>query len=268
VNRNRCTQALLAVTVYCLPLTVYASDPRLVENQARFGTIEGDVGFLSQGATEWREPQPGLPIESGDQIRTAEDSRVELHMTPNVLWVLEPDTQVVSERTDQRSGRLHLTAGVLLGKVDSQRTPIQQEWAFTTPAATMRVRGTEFVIHFSPQEGTRLAVMEGVVEMQSAETIAGPQPVQRVLAGQEGVSRRGKPLEIRPEYSALVKPFTARRADLRKRMARHQQGWSYWTAKDREELRKKIVPAVQKSKKRKPIPNHRRRQQPTEVAPL
>lgn len=230
----------------------------LAENQARFGVIEGDVGFLSQGATEWRVPQPGLPIEPGDQIRTAEDSRVELEMTENVIWVLQPDTQVVSERADHRSGRLYLTAGALLGKVDSQRVPIQQEWEFVTPAATIGVRGTEFSIQFSAKDGAHLAVYEGLVEMRAAETAEGTSPIQRIPAGQEGVARRGKPLDIHKGFSPSVKPLLHQRADLQMRMARHQQGWSYWNPKDREELRKKIVPAPKKSKPR-PRPVDRRR---------
>jgi len=239
-------------------LSVRAAE--LAENQGRFGVVEGDVGFLPQGSSEWLEPHEGMPIESGDQIRTADDSQAELRMSPNVLWVLQPETQVAAERTDSRSGRLHLTAGALLGKVDSSRVPIQQRWDFSTPAAAIAVRGTEFALSFSSVDGTRLAVYEGLVEMQAAETAEGPQPVERIGANQEGWVRRGRPLTVQKTFSPEMQRLRERRAELRKRMAVHQQGWSVWNPQDRKELRKKMVPAFKKQTvKPKPKPTRKRR---------
>src|SRR5438132_975029 len=123
------------VPLLCTLVPQAGADP-LAENQSRFGAIQGDVGLLSQGASEWIEPHEGLPIEPGDRIRTGEDGQVELIMSENALWTLEPETEVVAEHTERNAGRLDLESGALLGRVDSARTAgVVQRWEFNTPVS-------------------------------------------------------------------------------------------------------------------------------------
>src|SRR5258708_28970241 len=96
------------ITLYALLFTLHVQADPLAENQARIGVITGDVGLLSQGAPEWIEPHEGLPIEPGDHIRTGEDGRVELQMSENALWILEPETEVETEHIEVNVGRLNL----------------------------------------------------------------------------------------------------------------------------------------------------------------
>src|SRR5439155_4774021 len=101
---------------------------------ARLGAITGDVGLLSPGAAEWIEPHEGLPLEPGDHIRTGDDGRVEVTMSQNAVWALEPETDLVAEHMDANTGRFTLSSGTLLGKVDSGRAArTVQKWEFDTP---------------------------------------------------------------------------------------------------------------------------------------
>jgi hypothetical protein len=214
----------------------------LTENQARFWAVTGDVGLLTQGAAEWIEPQEGLPIEPGDHIRTGEDGRVELALSDNALWILEPETEVVMEHTEINAGRLDLSSGTLMGKVDSMRAAgTVQRWEFNTPAAVVAVRGTEFALEASRQGGTHLGVFEGTVELEPAETAQGLQPPVQVSAGQESVAKRGKPIQIMSRFSPRMQAIAGKRQVLKRRQQRIQNTWSPFTPAVRTELRRKFV---------------------------
>ena len=254
----------LKVVLPCLLLTAYCSliahaDP-LAENQARIGVITGDVGLLTQGAPEWIEPHEGLPIEPGDRIRTGEDGRIELIMGENVLWTLEPETEVETEHMELNAGRLNLTSGSLLGKVDSARAAgVAQRWDFNTPMAVAAVRGTEFALQFSKGEGSHLGVFEGTVELEPAETAEGLQPPVRVNAGQEAVAARGKPIRMLGKFSPSIQSLSAKRVILERRQNQIQNTWSPFTTTVRAETRKKFVAAPPKRARVRPHPAHPRR---------
>jgi hypothetical protein len=229
---------LFLIFLLALPLS---AEP-LCENQARLGAVSGDVGLLSQGADTWIAPQPGLPLEPGDHIRTGEDGRAEIAFSDKALWALEPQTEVVTEHTDTHRGRIDLNAGVLIGKVDSEQAAgSAQRWEFYTPAAVIAIRGTEFVLDVSQKEGTRLGVFEGTVEMQPAETAEGQEPPQDIAAGHEALAQRNRPIQILSRFSPRLAALAARRTAVRRRQQDIENTWSPFTPTVRTELRHKLV---------------------------
>jgi hypothetical protein len=248
----------LLTFAFChLPCRLWA-DP-LAENQARFGIITGDVGLLAQGAPEWIEPHEGLPIEPGDDIRTGENGRVELIMSQNVVWVLEPETDLVTEHMDTNTGRFSLSSGTLMGIVDSSRTAgIVQQWEFNTPAAVVGISGTEFAIEFSKAEGSRLGVFEGKVDMEPAETAEGLQPPVQVTMGHEAVAKRGRPLRTSGRFSPWMHILSEKLPALRRRQKQIEETWSPFTTTVRKELRLKFVAPPPKVKRNNPRPLKRK----------
>ncbi len=233
---------LLAAPVFAEPLT---------ENQARFGVITGDVGLLTQGAMDWIEPHEGLPIEPGDHIRTGEDGRVEILLSENALWMLEPESELVTEHMDTDTGRFNLSSGTLMGKVDSERTAgTVQRWEFNTPAAVAAIRGTEFILECSKTEGTRLGVFEGTVDLEPAETAAGLQPPVEVPMGHEAVAKRGRPIQTLKTFSPRMRAWSTALPAFRRRQKQIQNTWSPFTPTVRQELRLKFVKALPKAKPR------------------
>jgi hypothetical protein len=231
---------MIAILLLILALPVCAEP--LAENQARCGVMTGDVGLLSQGAENWIEPHEGLPLEPGDHVRTGEDGTVELVMSDNALWILQPKSEVIVEHTETNAGHLDLADGRLIGRVDSGRTAgTVQEWEFDTPAAVVAIRGTEFGLSASRQEGTHLGVFEGKVDMQAAETAAGPQPVTEVQTGHESVAQRGRPIQTFTKFSAGMSSLAVRRQTVRSRQKVIQDTWSPFTPSVRKELRRKYV---------------------------
>ncbi len=231
---------------FCLSVSRSVAEP-LAENQARFGSVTGDVGVLTQGAKDWIAPHEGLPIEPGDHIRTAEDSQVELVMAQNVLWVLEPESEMIMEHMEENAGRFDIASGALLGKVDSKRTLGSQLWEFATPTAVCAVRGTEFAIESTRTDGSHLAVFEGEVEMRSAEAATGEGTPVRIGALEEGVMKRGIPFKKLSSYSPRMARRAAQRALLSASLAKVERTWSPHTPHVREELRAKFVPPLKHS---------------------
>jgi len=235
-----------------------AAEP-LAENQSRFGVITGDVGLLTQGAENWIEPHEGLPLDVGDHIRTGEDGRVELVMSDNVLWILEPDSEVVVEHTEVNTGRLDFSDGRLSGIVDSKRAAgTVQHWEFNTPAAEIAVHGTEFGLTASPQEGTHLGVFSGSVDIQPAETAEGLQPVTEISAGKESVVTRKGLIPAQTKFSSAIAALAARRAEIRRRQSVIENTWSPFTPTVRKELRQRFVSAPPKHRPvRRVVPRKR-----------
>ncbi len=246
-----CALAGIVSSYVLLPTSNVFSDT-LAENQARFGVITGDVGLLSQGAVEWIEPHEGLPIEPGDRIRAGEDGKVELIMGEDVVWMIEPETEIVTEHIETHAGRLNLVGGALVGKVDSARTAgTAQRWEFNTPSAVVAIRGTEFGLEFSKAEGTRLGVFEGAVELDPAETAQGLQPPVQITAGQEADVRRGKPIKTQAQFSPRLRTLSSRRSSLERRQRVIQNTWSPFTPAVRLDLRRKFVgPPVKRRRER------------------
>jgi hypothetical protein len=222
--------------------------------------------LLAQGAAAWIEPHEGLPIEPGDHLRTGEDGKVEIISSEHTLWILQPGTEAVVEHTETNAGRVDLSSGSLIGKVDSERTAgTVQRWEFNTPAAVVAVRGAEFAIVASHEEGTRLGVFEGSVDIEPAETAEGRQSPQEVQSGREADARRGRPIQILARFGPRMAVLSALRPTLRRRQKQIEGTWSPFTPTVRTELRRRFVaPPPKHAPVRRPPPRTRRRPRPAE----
>lgn len=251
--KNYYQASVIALTLTALLSPLTWSD-ELDENQARFGTITGQVTVLSSGAAEWVEVHEGMPILAGDQIHVAEESQAEFVVSQNAMWILHANTDLIPESMNENSGRFNLPSGSIVGKVDSSQVNRAQKWDFNTPTAVCGIRGTEFAILTSRTEGTNLAVFEGQVEMAPAEGAEGQAPPVRVGAHQEYVAERGRVPHRLEKFSPRMKELFAQRGDLRTRMRRVQNTWSPDTRQIRKGLRDQFVKPTNKLPKNKLAP--------------
>jgi hypothetical protein len=241
----------------CL-FSVFCHAEELADNQARVGAVEGDVGLLSQGAQHWILPREGLPIDSGDQFRTSDDGRVELVLSEHMLVVMEPETQLAVERSDLNSGRVNLTQGAVLGKLNSAAATTPQQWDFNTPMAVCAVRGTEFALDVSEKNSTQLGVFEGQVVMQPAEGPSGMPPPVTIGEHQEGIIRRGNPVQRLNSFSPQIQKFQTQWHALRFRQRRVLNTWTPFTPATRLEARRRYVAPAPKRNRRVRPPARRR----------
>lgn len=220
-----------------------SADP-LAENQARFGKLSGTVLVLTQGAKEWIDAHEDLPIEPGDLIHTEESSTAEIIVSAYGLWWIQPESDVLMDRTQTQSGSLHLQMGAVLARLDAARAGLGQRWEFYTPTAVVAIRGTEFGLEFNEHQETHLGVLESEVDIQPAEGPEGMPPPMRIGPLKEAVVPRGKAPRVAPTFSASMLTLTKWRSDLRARQMRASSVYSPLTTTYRQELRSKFVKPV------------------------
>lgn len=243
-----------------LAMTAFAEDP-LAENQARIGRVSGDVQLFVQGATQGAQAKTDMPIEPGDQIQTGEDSTVEIALNPQVLWVIQSETDLIIGRTTEQEGRILMRRGTILGRVDVS-AGYPGVWVFETPLGVCTVKGTEFALAHRDEEGTHLGVLQGTVELKLAET-ADEYADSHILvqANEEGISQKKKPLR-KEVWSPEMKTWIRKLPEVRKRQRETAHVWSPLTTGYRKELRQKLVPAPPKRVIRRTPPRPTKRSSP------
>jgi hypothetical protein len=211
----------------------------LAENQARFGEVEGSVQILTPGAGDWIDAHIDLPLEPGDEIRVDPDSRAELSIAKNVLIVLEEDSQAIIGHTTTQETHLTMREGALFGKVETEGH--RGVWTIETPASVCAIRGTEFSIVHTSEDGTHLGVFKGAVEMRPAESATQNYAPTIIGAQQEGVLKRNQPLQQLKTFSPLMQRQRAQQGILQKRFRQRSDVWVPMTAAYRKEMRGKYV---------------------------
>jgi hypothetical protein len=246
-SKRLASSMLVAVAVaFASPLS---SANELAENQARFGEITGTVEVLSQGAVEWVEAHKDLPLETGDQIRVGEESQAELSIAPNVLWVAGGETELIVGHTTEKEGRISMRRGVLSGKVEPLAGRLGS-WNFETPAGVCGVRGTEFILTHSDEEGTELAVAKGIVELQPAESAEGNVPPVLIGAGEQGILKKRMPLRKLTRFTPAMQARVRHLPRIQKRFRDTAGVWSPLTHAYRVELRRKFIAPPPKIRRR------------------
>jgi hypothetical protein len=247
---------ILLLLLVLLPSSAHAD--ALADNQARFGKIQGTVYLLTQGASDWIDAHEDLPIEAGDEIHAEDESNAEIILAQNVLVVLQPGGDIEADTLATSRGKIHLTDGNFIGRVDSAHAVGLQHWEFESPAAAAVVESAAFGMSAEETDGIRVGILHDAAELQPAEGPAGIPPAVKMKSGQEAWMRRGQPLQILPKFSPAMKALAALQKDLLTRQARVEDTWSPFTVSYRQELRKKFVLPVPK-KTSHPKPPRRRR---------
>ena len=117
------------------------------------------------------DPYVNMMLESGDYVRTFEESYLYLKMDEDKYMLAEPQTRFTLTATgtpaDSRT-RIDLELGAVVNHI-TQPLSEKSSYEVTTPNSTMAVRGTSFRVYvWFDEEGishTLLQVFEGVVEV-------------------------------------------------------------------------------------------------------
>jgi RNA polymerase sigma factor (sigma-70 family) len=170
--------------------------------------VKGAVEILPVGSEAWRLSSVGDRIESGDRIRTGSFSAATLVFFDGSTTDMRANTEAtVAQMSSRRGGRgkvivLHQWLGQTYNRVNRLRDETSH-FRVETPTAVTAVRGTEFAIAIESNGATRVAVVEGVVNVTAEETTVA------VLAGQETrVLPEQSPLAARPIRTATPTPWS------------------------------------------------------------
>lgn len=148
----------------------------------------GTVKVKQETASNWRAAEKGLRLNSGDVIKTAENSLAAIIFTDDKSLLKVRDNSMLAirgKRSEQSvSKRLVCSLGQFWLKVSQQKSKLVVE----TPTGVAAVKGTEFYGVVDSDGNTTIVVIEGIVQLinKLGEAL--------VKAGQSGkLTRNGAP---------------------------------------------------------------------------
>jgi hypothetical protein len=172
-------------------------------------SFEGDVS-IRDGDT-WRDAVKGDKLKEGTEIHTGPDSKAVVRFSDGSFVIVNQMTETavgsLSGPVDRPKIRMLLKMGEIAAKVNHE-VDQEADFAIRTPDATASVRGTDFVVDYSRNDGASyIRVNEGEVLVTPANTSLRPLVVP--AGGFVRVSTEAAgPIENAPAASSDV-PSTA-----------------------------------------------------------
>lgn len=242
---------VLAVFIFTLQLSTSVVDGQEWETENTIGAVSGQVHVRLAPEQQWQIAQVGHRLEPGEEVRTGEESSVEIHRGEEGILELTPHSDVAAPSTPstfygEPSRTIFLRKGTLLGRVKPNPST-GSTLHIRTPTAVAAVRGTEFGVSLASERETSAGVFdEGHLEVESLDAQGNLSGAKVDLnPGEETTARWGMP-PTRPRPLAVLARYRARMEVLRHRIHMlHKQRRSLPSQKRRElrqRLRKPIRP--------------------------
>jgi tetratricopeptide (TPR) repeat protein len=161
---------MLLLALFRLDSTGFAAESGEVPESAPASQVvefSGNVEVAVSGANTWKPAVLPQRLNSGDRVRTKQDSRAVLQLSDRSVVRIGPST-VVEIQPPKLAGalrRLRLLQGLLY--FFNREKPSRME--FETPLASGAIRGTEFLLTSGGDGGgTELALLDGEVALQAS----------------------------------------------------------------------------------------------------
>jgi len=243
----------------CLRSAASAEEPAW---DARLTSISGDVRVSLSDAEEQGESaaEADTPLSAGDRVLTGPDGKAEIALESESLIELGPNSEFVVGSLDRTDSSFTLSFGHLIAKLRSLAS-FEGRLRVHTPSAVAAVRGTEFGVDVSEQEGTAIGVFdEGEVEVSSQ---GAEFPQTRLKAGEETeiVSVGGRIAPLRVRRLRRLERFRVGLNRLRGRRAFLRAHWRALPPARRQEIRRRLHERMREIRRSGPRPERRRRLQ-------
>jgi len=124
----------------------------------------GTVEFFSNNSTNWLHATNGLALQPGDKVRTRAQSRAAIQLSDRSVIRLDELTtlQILAPRNAEKK-RFGLPSGSIY--FFNREKPADVE--FDTPLAAGAIRGTEFLLEADDTNRVHLALIDGLVSLES-----------------------------------------------------------------------------------------------------
>jgi len=126
--------------------------------------FEGTVEVLRAGAGVWDRAYTNQVLLQGDQLRTGDHSRAVIRWSDLTLERLGERSRIQIPKAEEDGAVIEFFRGILYFFHRDQ----PGEFDIRTPRAAAVVRGTEFVLEVEEDGTTRLALIDGEVELTNA----------------------------------------------------------------------------------------------------
>ncbi len=135
--------------------------------------ISGEATIISENSS--RQADIGSRPRSGDVIRTAADSYLELLVDSNAVIRMDSSTELSLDRLlssgEEAEMGFSLLAGTVISKVG--KLTAKEGFSIKTSSAAFGVRGTEFLVSSVPSGGDILAVKSGSIQLVPYPDLVG-----------------------------------------------------------------------------------------------
>ncbi len=193
-----------ALLIFLFPHTTFAieKDVAVVIN------LEPDVDIQYSGKGEWVQAWKGMELREGDMAKCMETGRMDVSFSDGSVLAVMPNT-TLRIKTIQREPKksffrrsIQLFKGMMTAVINKHRNK-NSSFQFKTPTAVCGIRGTRLVISVTDEEVSRIALLEGSVEVYSPnfpsdKTILAPGHQVRIHKGKKPtkMSRLGEELHF------------------------------------------------------------------------
>lgn len=232
-----------------MSLSLAAVGPRAVRAQAgtendkwdaRIESVEGEVYVqISENEPDsWSQAETGMPLESGDRIKSGDSGSAEIALSDGGVIQLGSDSEMEIRSLAHNDTVFSVTLGSFIAKI-KHFIESSRKMSVRTPTAVAAVRGTEFAVEYSPEnDETYVGVYdEGKVAVASSEPDGKETVVEK---GSEAVVKRGV-REIRLRRMVRLAVHRARLRRARARLVLVARRWKKMDPAKRQELRRRIA---------------------------
>ncbi len=172
-------------------LTVPVSFLKRTPLKGRVTFVLGDAKAQAEGRGDWVPLKSGDEVSQNSNIRTGEDSALEIAFSDGSIFVLKADTEIGIRQAEQALGSyffrdLYLKVGRVISRI-KEATGASSRYKVRTPSAIASVRGTEFRVAVDGEEKTLTEVVERTVTVEAARKSVD------VARGEGTVVEQGKP---------------------------------------------------------------------------
>lgn len=191
-------------------VVTFAQVPSVDKFEAVLVSIQGRVDTQKKGGATWERAQTNRILQAHDRIRTGPRSRVTLQLSNQSVQRLDELTtlELLPAESTNTPPQLELKEGGIY--FFNREKGTQQK--FKTPLASGAILGTEFALRVMPDGSTRVALMEGRIDLTNDHGAVSLAPGEgaEVVAG--GAPRKTSRLDARAAvqwclyYPAVVVP--------------------------------------------------------------
>ena len=163
-NVRRIVLKVLVFALAIFQVSAQESRPAGTNQPSLLIEAAGRVEFGRAGNPGWQTARVGLALNPGDRVRTRDQSRAAVQLSDrSVLRLSESTTLEILPPRRAEKKRFSLPRGLLY--FFNREKPADVE--FDTPLASGAIRGTEFVLEVAEDKALRLALVDGLVALQT-----------------------------------------------------------------------------------------------------
>ena len=149
-----------------------ANKNAIAEQQAEIVSVFGQVEYSKDGGTTWEKAIEGMNLAVDSLLRTGPESLSEVQLADKSSITLKPEsslkitTQVVDQRTNQRTSKLQVILGNILGEI-TPRENEDSKFEIQAGGASIAIRGTDLYVGTDADESTRVSQLTGQTSIES-----------------------------------------------------------------------------------------------------